>query len=193
MWRLRWRIEETCVENIVYLDSLHRQQGSYRMYFFPSLYENLLHSCRWVFERIVHWYDLVRSPVIDSLSMIVVLWRLWCNIFWRHMVLVFSTPLYLAFKWAISKGPIICLWRSVCLLCSIIVMYHAVFVRKYFPNAKSSFSMLSSIYLAFGIEFRFVRSLRDSVTRSGLTRNRLLRYWKWLASDLKSVNWIFCG
>lgn len=51
--------------------------------------------------------------MIDSLLMIVVLWRLWCNTSWRLMVLVSSTPLYHACKWAINKDQIICLWRLV--------------------------------------------------------------------------------
>jgi hypothetical protein len=51
--------------------------------------------------------------MIDSLLMIVVLLRLWCNTSWRLMASVFSTPLYLACKWAISKDQIICLWRLV--------------------------------------------------------------------------------
>jgi hypothetical protein len=59
------------------------------------------------------WQDFNGFSVIDSLLMIVVLLRLWCNTSWRLMVSVFSTPLYLVCKWAISKDQIICLWRLV--------------------------------------------------------------------------------
>jgi len=105
VWRSRSHTVEICAENIVFLASLHRQQGSYRTYMFPSF--AWIDSAR---NNLLTWF---LCSCIDSLLMIVVLWRLWCNTSWRLMASVFSTLLCLACKWAINKDQIICLWRLV--------------------------------------------------------------------------------
>ena len=66
------------------------------------------------------------------------------------MVLIFNTPIYLACKWAISKGRIISLWRLVSLTTFLFFnIIHWFHLCACFLHTTSSFSMLVQVVHRF--------------------------------------------